>query len=161
MGLAVAPGCGQTTTSLLNYVARTHSFFGVAMSADGAGVAWTEDGHLYAERGGGAAVNLGPGSGARFSPDGREIAFMDRVQVYVVPAAGGERRQLTHLTGFLTDPRWSPDGRTIASLFAQNAVHGGGPTTPERARVGVIGSQIHNQRLALAAAGGDPATDGG
>jgi dipeptidyl aminopeptidase/acylaminoacyl peptidase len=157
LGLAVAPAWGQTTTSLLNYVARTHSFFGVAMSAGGHGVAWVEDGHLYAERGGGAAVDLGPGVGPRWSPDGREIAFMDRGQVFVVPSGGGARRQLTHLTGFLTGPRWSPDGRMIAFLFAHNAVHGGGPTTPERARVGVIGSQIHNQRLTLVAAAGGEA----
>ena len=43
-------------------------------------------------------------------------------------------KRLTNLTGFVTDPRWSPDGKTIAILFAENAPGGGGPLEAEPGR---------------------------
>ena len=53
---------------------------------------------------------------ARFSPDGKWIAFTGQYdgdeQVYVVPAAGGEPKQLTYYParGPLT-PRWGYDNQ--------------------------------------------------
>ena len=60
--------------------------------------------------------------GARWSPDGKRIAFADRdakghLHVYAIDAAGGERRQLTHLeSSDLREqmPAWSPDGSKLA-----------------------------------------------
>ncbi|HET7746114.1 MAG TPA: protein kinase, partial [Vicinamibacteria bacterium] len=50
-----------------------------------------------------------------WSPDGKTIAFnSDRagdMHLWVVPAAGGEARQLTHGQGGDYQPAWSPDGR--------------------------------------------------
>lgn len=58
------------------------------------------------------------------SPDGRTVAFTigdvnfaaNRIvtQIYVVPAAGGEMKQLTSGDRSSTSPRWSPDGKKIA-----------------------------------------------
>ncbi|TDE51477.1 S9 family peptidase [Nonomuraea mesophila] len=54
-----------------------------------------------------------------FSPDGRWIAFLSvrggAPQIFVMPADGGEARQLTSLPrGVSGGPAWSPDGRHIA-----------------------------------------------
>jgi TolB protein len=56
------------------------------------------------------------------SPDGRRIVFLSRpkaeplFQIHVMDIDGSNRRQLTHYGGYLTYPRWSPDGRQIAFL---------------------------------------------
>ena len=64
----------------------------------------------------------------RWSPDGRELAFLsDREedgqrQIWLLPRAGGEATQLTHVDGTIPSPRslepmaWSPDGKRIAFI---------------------------------------------
>jgi tricorn protease len=95
-------------------------------------VAFTYAGDIWtAPAAGGTAARLTAHPGlenfARFSPDGKWIAFTGQYdgdeQVYVIPAAGGEPKQLTFYParGPLT-PRWgfdnhvygwTPDGRSI------------------------------------------------
>ena len=48
------------------------------------------------------------------SPDGRDIAFTYRGDIYTVPAEGGRAVQLTTNPRHDTRPVWSPDGRYIA-----------------------------------------------
>ncbi|MDE6513872.1 MAG: peptidase S41, partial [Muribaculaceae bacterium] len=48
------------------------------------------------------------------SPDGTQIAFTYKGDIYVVPAAGGQARQLTTSSAYDTRPLWSPDGKQIA-----------------------------------------------
>ncbi|MFQ3640442.1 MAG: DPP IV N-terminal domain-containing protein, partial [Chloracidobacterium sp.] len=58
------------------------------------------------------------------SPDGKHLAYVqgvtdqaaNRVQydIWVMPANGGQARQLTSGARSATDPCWSPDGKTIA-----------------------------------------------
>ncbi len=55
----------------------------------------------------------------RFSPDGRQIAFIstrdEKPQLYVIMANGGEARRLTYLPrGVGGGPVWSPDGQWLA-----------------------------------------------
>ena len=51
---------------------------------------------------------------AQISPDGREIAFCYKGDIYKVPAAGGQAIQLTTQPSYECNPIWSPDGKQIA-----------------------------------------------
>ena len=48
------------------------------------------------------------------SPDGKEIAFDLLGDLYVMPIGGGEARALTQDIAWQMQPRFSPDGKTIA-----------------------------------------------
>ena len=55
----------------------------------------------------------------RFSPDGQAVAFVRRddsgvKQLWLIPVAGGEARQLTHGTGGAAEHAWSGDSRSLA-----------------------------------------------
>ena len=59
---------------------------------------------------------------ARWSPDGKNIAFIRAVQgtpqICILPVAGGEARTLTSLPqGRMGELRWSPDGKRVAFAF--------------------------------------------
>jgi len=53
-----------------------------------------------------------------FSPGGDQIAYQGRANgrfdIYMIPTAGGEPRELTDAIGSNESPTWSPDGRYIA-----------------------------------------------
>jgi len=51
---------------------------------------------------------------ARWSPDGRRVAYVADGQLFVADADGNNRRQLTKLNGGATGPVWSPVGDRIA-----------------------------------------------
>lgn len=79
--------------------------------------------------GGGEPIQItrgGKDSSPKWSPDGRQIAFMSArngaPQIYLLPVQGmgGEARQLTsHERGAMA-PAWSPDGKQIAYLSRLN-----------------------------------------
>jgi len=60
----------------------------------------------------------------RWSPDGTRLLFRsdrlkpgsDDYRLFVLDAAGGEALALTELSGELSQPEWSPDGRWVAVL---------------------------------------------
>ena len=56
---------------------------------------------------------------------------------------------MTNLVGHVADPRWAPDDGRIAILYAERTSGGGGPLEAEPVETGVIGGEIHNQRLTL------------
>ncbi len=55
--------------------------------------------------------------GSDLSPDGTQVAFAwsrdGQFQLFVVPVAGGEPRQLTTGADAVQTPRWTPDGTHI------------------------------------------------
>jgi imidazolonepropionase-like amidohydrolase/Tol biopolymer transport system component len=50
------------------------------------------------------------------SPDGKQILFDLLGDLYVMPAAGGEAKALTHSMAWENQARWSPDGKRITYM---------------------------------------------
>ena len=65
------------------------------------------------------------------------------------PGADSGAKRLTKLTGFLASPGWSPDGKTIALLFTENATRAAGPLVAETPDEGVVSDAYFEQRLTL------------
>jgi dipeptidyl aminopeptidase/acylaminoacyl peptidase len=88
-----------------------------------------------------------------WSPDGKHLAFLSdaesvgQAQLYVADVETGMANKLTSLTGFLADPRWAPDGKTLAILFTENAPRASGPLMAMTAETGVIEGKVYEQRV--------------
>ncbi len=50
----------------------------------------------------------------KISPDGANIAFTYRGDIYTVPSTGGQARRITATTHYECNPIWSPDSKSIA-----------------------------------------------
>jgi len=55
---------------------------------------------------------------ASWSPDGRQIAFAQRTNLYVANADGSKAHKIAEVFGDIMYPRWSPDGNLIR--FSEN-----------------------------------------
>lgn len=55
---------------------------------------------------------------AQIAPDGKQIVFTYKGDLWTVPASGGEAARLTSTEAYEQKPLWSPDSKTIA--FAAN-----------------------------------------
>jgi len=103
-----------------------------------------------------AALNLARAEGSLdWSPDSKQLAFLSdavkpgQLQLYVISASGGHAKKITSVKGLLATPRWSPDGKTIAVLFTENATRAAGPLVAETPETGEIKDAFFEQRLAL------------
>ncbi len=85
-------------------------------------IAFVYGGHIWiVSRAGGDAQRLVTGTGMlggpHFSPDGSMVAYSGdydgNVDVYVVPAQGGEPRRLTHHPSADVAVGWTPDGKSV------------------------------------------------
>ena len=84
-----------------------------------------------------------------WSPNGQWLAFdstcaakedkPDQEQIFVWSKKTGQCRQLTHVTGEIDMPEWSPDGRSIGFLFVENATRNAGALAAMKPWSGVIG----------------------
>ena len=177
--IATAGAQDSRIDAVLNQLEKVHHFSGVSIAPNGKAVAWIGE-----TAGGGQAVFLddlnkpsgeakrihageeiehNQASGIAWSADSAAFAFFSHStsgsdsgqdQIYVVrPGHGLETKQITKLSGYAKSLEWSRDGTSIAFLYAE---HGGGagPLAAVPAQVGVIGSDIHNQRITTVAGTG-------
>ena len=90
-----------------------------------------------------------------WSPDSQHLAYLSDAeqegqrQIYEVDASNGASRKLTHLTGFLDQPNWSRDGKSLAFLFTANAPRAAGPLEPMTPDAGVVEEHFYEQRIAI------------
>jgi dipeptidyl aminopeptidase/acylaminoacyl peptidase len=157
------------------------NFDQAAISPDGKQVAWVEmlvgnDGvpngttaiYVSSLGSGASPRRITAGNGATayeedaisWSPDSTRLAFLSdaaspgQQQLYVEAASGGVAKKLTQAKGFMASPGWSPDGKTLALLFTENATRAAGPLVAETPQTGVIREAVTEQRLALVDANG-------
>jgi len=182
------PKAATPLDGVINTLFAAHTFQQAAVSPDGNSVAWVEDVHakngvvlgstvIYVKNlksaapprriGAGVADSLHAESDVAWSPDSQKIAFLSdaakkgQLQLYMTNAAGGPAKILTNVKGFLASPGWSPDGKTIAVLFTENATRASGPLVAETPETGEIKDAFFEQRLALVdVATGVPASAG-
>jgi len=173
---AQKPQAGTPLDDIVKTLFAAHTFKQAALSPDGSSIAWVEAVHSKNGAGSGSTViyvkNLKSGAPQRrigagvadslhaesevaWSPDSQRIAFLSdaakkgQLQLYVMNAAGGPAKMLTNVKGFLANPGWSPDGKTIAVLFTENATRASGPLVAETPQTGEIKDAFFEQRLAL------------
>src|SRR5258708_5795100 len=94
-------------------------------------------------------------SGIAWAPDSPRIAFISdaakpgQSQLYLEGASGQPASRLTEVKGTLASPKFSPDGKTIAVLFTENAPRAAGPLVAEVPETGEIKDAFFEQRLAV------------
>jgi Tol biopolymer transport system component len=131
----VLPGAGGTTQSVLLTGLETDG--GFSISSDGERLVYARSPyfsnlHLVdlsesAARGSIVARQITNGTSLverpRVSPDGTQILFnaghQPLANLYVMPIAGGEPRQLTFFRAFSVGGVWSPDGKSVAFASTQ------------------------------------------
>jgi dipeptidyl aminopeptidase/acylaminoacyl peptidase len=159
----------QNIQQLTEQLGKTVLYADVALSSDGARVAWVQSTagtsfkqtHIAktTENAVPTKVNI-PIGGERsdfepaWSSDSKMLVVFssagekDQRQLWMLNADGSSAKKITNLDGYAARPRWSHDGKQIAFLYIRGA-GGGGPLVAAPATTGVIDTAIHNQRIAV------------
>jgi dipeptidyl aminopeptidase/acylaminoacyl peptidase len=168
--LAAAPSPIESALDSLN---AQHEFREVALSPDHGLMAWIEtapgknegepaslsvyvkdlrDAGASAKRVGDSAIRM---QGLTWSQDGR-LAFVSdadshgQMQLYIVERPGHSKpRKVGDFQGYVGEPHWSPDGKSIALLQIEGVTRIPGPTEATAPESGVIASKTLEQRLAI------------
>ncbi len=97
---------------------------------------------------------------ARWSPDGREIAFLsnrkvaEQEQIYILPFHGGEGRPLTDLQGAFGGFEYAPDGSKLLLQFRKKDADAQEREADEqKKKLGVVARHITNLEYKLDGAG--------
>src|SRR5262249_13763828 len=159
----------QTMQQLTEQLGKNVLHGDVALSPDGAHVAWVQSTaastsrqtYIHETSGKASATLLKiPISGERtdfdpaWAPDSRNLVFFSGAdegkqrQLWSVNADGSGPKKLTNLNGYAARPRWSHNGKQIAFLYIEGA-GGGGPLMAAPTTTGVIDTAVHNQRIAV------------
>ncbi len=165
--LAAAPN--TPVSEILDSLDRIHVFPQASISPDGTLVGWLS---AAAGKPGDTQLTIQPAAGGKsrtasasgiesfaWAPDSTSVVYLapdpdaadsQQLQLWRMAVTGKhawDAHRLTNLKGFLQDVRWSPDGRSIAFLFIENALRPAGPLQPETAPAGVIGATPYEQNL--------------
>ena len=167
---------GAAIDATIDSLFHLHQLSEVQIAPDGGSVAWVQSREDPASGALKLSIYVAdlhkPGSAARrvtadkdraehyehfvaWSPDSKNLAFLSdfekvgQSQLYIMDMARGQVRKVTGVTGALIDPSWSPDGKSIAVLYTENAPHIPGPLEPVPSQTGVINQQLYIQRIAV------------
>ena len=171
--LTAGPSSPSDTNAEFDALSALHEFREVALSPDHERAAWIETAPPKAEgdhetvsvfvkdlaepassarRVGDAAIRI---QGLTWSRDGR-LAFLSdadshgQMELYVADKPGHSKpHKIGELQGYLGDPHWSPDGKSVALLWIEGLTRVPGPTQATAPESGVIASQAVEQRLAI------------
>jgi acylaminoacyl-peptidase len=159
----------QTMQQLTEELGKTVLCGDVALSPDGAHVAWVQSTAASTSKqtyirgtseGSAAKVIEIPITGQRtdfdpvWSPDSKMLAVFsgagqkEQRQLWIVNTDGSKPKRITNIKGYAARPRWSHDGKQVAFLYIEGA-GGGGPLMAAAATTGVVDTAIHNQRIAV------------
>jgi len=126
---------------------KVRTFHEVAISPDGKKVAWSERDHgIWTADVGGTnrkQLTTGDDDGLAWSPNSKSLAYVNKKQLFV------DGKQITKVSGNIAEPRWSPDGKSLAFLFIENAKRAAGPLVAMSRAIGVIEETIDEQRIAV------------
>ncbi|CAM3135409.1 S9 family peptidase [Corallococcus sp. ZKHCc1 1396] len=94
-----------------------------------------------------------------WSPDGKRLAFLSTAcegpsrQLYVADATGTSvpARRLTTVKGVVATPKWSPDGKSVGVLVIDGAEDAQGPLGPAARETGVVRASAPVKRFAVVA----------
>jgi dipeptidyl aminopeptidase/acylaminoacyl peptidase len=172
LGAFRLPAAPPSLEGELDSLSALHEFRDVALSPGGNWVAWVETApgktsgeratlsvYLKDLREQAAAKRVGEPSGMvqglAWSHDGR-LAFLSdaeshgQMQLYLIDKPGhGKPRKIGDFEGYVADPHWSPDGKSIALLRIEGLTRVPGPTEATAPQTGVIASKTFEQRLAI------------
>jgi dipeptidyl aminopeptidase/acylaminoacyl peptidase len=162
---AAAPSASARLDEILSHPARIRYVSQVAVSPDGSRIAWREAGQLrvaplhdlaHAQYVDGAAPSVCGASRFIWSPDSAAIAFLSDCadpggpsDLYLSHLDGSRALRISSLHGDVDSPAFSPDGKSIAFLYVENATRPANATAAEPLPSGVIGEDhIEIQRVA-------------
>ena len=175
---AAAQPPARSITSTLDTLDRVRAFHDTAISPDGKRVAWVEDISAAAGTTaiyvrdlpsgnprritGGDGVKAFQEEGIAWSPDSESLAFLSdaatphQLQVWRIGLPRGEAiysginpGRETNVTGQLSHPTWSPDGKLLAVLFVAGSTQGTGALVAYKPDAGVVGDVVEEQRIAI------------
>jgi dipeptidyl aminopeptidase/acylaminoacyl peptidase len=162
--------------SLIETLGKTKNPGSVAISPDGATVAWSVRSHGVSQIhltevadpnpakdrivGTGSGSSDCDSSGPKWSADGEWLAFVsdctakaektEQEQIFLWSKKTGQSKVLTHVVGGIDDLAWSPDGKAIGFLFVENATRSAGALAAMKPWSGVIGEDgVEIQRVGV------------
>ena len=161
--LAVAVGAEDRVADALDSLPSTARIDQVAISPDGAQVAYIVEGEL-------SVTTLSDETTSRIAPeqtktrdvtwsaDSRRLAWLTDLpgnkpaaQLWTALADGNGAQQVSALNGYAEAPRYSPDGAKLAVLYIEDIPRIAGPLQPMMPLAGVVGEKevLHQNNVAV------------